>query len=372
MAEEARKVLRNYYKQLKAAEEYIRFIFITGISKFAKMGVFSSLNNLEDISLTTEYAEMCGLTQEEIVQYFPHCLDDTAKKMNITVSELLEKMRYYYNGFSFDKGCQTRLYNPFSTLRFFKEKDFFNFWVETGRSKVIAEYMKNKHLTVEQFRNYQISKDFAQNPGDVDATPPEGFLHQCGYLTLRDRKGDDFLLDYPNTEVLNSMSSLLVQNILYDNDHDYSRCRTELLKGLESGNHNKLIKSFNRLLASIPYDDYVKTAKEIVSDNEYDYHYREWIYRSTIVAFLRGCGVIVFAEMHSNLGRSDIVVIYCEKAWVIEVKVAYKGQCPAQKAEEALKQIKDKNYAVQYPDAVCIGMAIDDEKRQITECRVEN
>jgi hypothetical protein len=166
------------------------------------------------------------------------------------------------------------------------------------------------------------------------------------------------------------MSALLVQNILYDNDQDFSRCRTELLKGLETVNHNKVIKSFNRLLASIPYNDYKKTAKEIVSDNEYDYQYQEWIYRTKIVSFLRGCGVIVFAEMHSNLGRSDIIVLFSGKAWVIELKVAYKGQSSVRKAEEAFKQIIDKNYAVQYPDAICIGMAIDDEKRQITEFRV--
>lgn len=370
MAEKVRNLLRNYYVQIKANDEYIRFTFITGISKFAKFGVFSTLNTPHDISMMPEYAEICGLTENEITEYLPDYLDETANEMQITTKELIEKMRYYYNGFSFDKYAQTRLYNPYSTLAFFRDRDFSNYWIETGNSKVIADYLKNKNLTVEQFRNFSVSRDFAKSPGDLDTTPPHGFLYQGGYLTLRPGIGDSLSLDYPNNEVLNSMSSLLVQNILHDNDDDFSRCRNELLTGLISVNHKKVVSAFNRLLASIPYDDFAKAARNAISDNEYNYQPQEWLYRSTILAFLRGCGVLVFAEMHTNLGRSDIVAIYCGKTWVIELKVAYKDQKPAEKAEEALRQIIGKNYAGIYPEAICIGLAIDDSFRQITELRI--
>jgi hypothetical protein len=330
------------------------------------MGVFSTLNTPADISLMPEYAEMCGYTEEEIVKYFPDYLEETANHMKITPEELIAKMRYYYNGFCFDRYTNSRLYNPFSTLLFFKEKEFYNYWIDTGRSKLIADYMKDKNLTVEQFRNFPVSNDFSKSPGDVDETPPHGFLYQCGYLTLRPGISDALSLDYPNTEVLNSMSALVAQNILNQTDYDYTGCRNDLLKGLMTLDYNKVVNAFNRLLASIPYDDFSKAAQQNISDNDYEFKPQEWLYRSTILAFLRGCGVVVTGEMHTNKGRSDIVILHKGKTWIIELKVAYKNQCPAQKAKEAMEQIIDKNYAMPYPDAFCVAMAIDDEKREIT------
>jgi hypothetical protein len=368
MAENVRNMLRSFYVQIKSNDRYIRFTFITGISKFAKFGVFSTLNNLKDISLMPKYAEICGYTEEEIIAYFPDYLEDTAKYTKMTTHELLDTMRYQYNGFSFDDEIKARLYNPFSTLLFFEEKKFYNYWIDTGRSKVIADYLKNRNLTVEEFRNYPISIDFARSPGDVDTTPPEGFLYQCGYLTLRPGITDDLSLDYPNTEVLEAMSALLAQNILMDRDEDYTYCRRDLLKGLMYIDYNIIVAVFNRLLASIPYDDFKKAAE----DNEAGIKPQEWLYRSTLLAFLRGCGVAVIAEMHTNLGRPDLVVAHKGKTWVIELKVAYAGESPAQKAEEALRQIMDNNYANPYPDAFCIGLAIDDAARQITEVRTLN
>ncbi|MDR2424352.1 MAG: AAA family ATPase, partial [Prevotellaceae bacterium] len=123
-AEKIREILRDFYIQIKSYDEYIRFVFITGIGKFAKFGVFSGLNNPADISMDEEYGEMCGLTKKEIVKYFPEYIEATAKKFKITTDELLEKMRNYYDGFCFD-GVH-RLYNPFSTVNFFARKDFQN------------------------------------------------------------------------------------------------------------------------------------------------------------------------------------------------------------------------------------------------------
>jgi len=372
MAEEIRNVLRNFYVQIKANDRYICFTFITGISKFTKFGVFSTLNTPLDISLMPEYAKICGLTEDEITQYFPDYLEDTAYNMQISTEQLIAKMRDYYDGFSFDSKAKTHLYNPYSTLTFFAKKEFSNYWMETGRTKMIADYMKNKSLTVEQFRNFSVSKDFAENPGDMDSTPPEGFLFQSGYLTLRPGTSDGFSLDYPNTEVLNSMSAMVSQNILRDRDEDYSRCRSNLLQALFLSDYNMIVEVFNRLLASIPYDDFNDAAKQSIYTNQYKFSPQEWQYRTSILMFLRGCGVLVFAELHTNLGRPDLVIIYNEKIWVIELKVAYADESPAKKAEEALQQIIDKNYAAPYPDAVCVGLAIDDALRQITEVRVKS
>ena len=369
MAEKVRDVLRNLYKQIKANDAYIRFTFITGISKFAKMGVFSTLNTLRDISLNPNYAELCGYTEDEIIRYFPDYLEETANYMQITTDELITKMRHYYNGFSFDSDAKTKLYNPFSTLLFFADMDFFNFWIDTGQPKFLADYMKNRNLTVEQFRSYPISRDFAKSPGDVDTASPEAFLYQSGYLTLREGTIKDLSLDYPNTEVLNSMSKLLTQNLITLDEYNYFQ--NDLIIALIYKDNDNLVNVFNRLLASIPYDDFASAAKQSILFNGYKFPMQEWLYRSTILAFLRGCGVVVVAEMHTNKGRADLVVSHKGSTWVIEIKVAYAGENPAKKAEEALQQIVDNNYAQPYPDALCIGLAIDDSIRQITDMAVK-
>jgi len=367
MAEQVRDMLRNIYVRIKANDRYIRFAFITGISKFAKFGVFSTLNNLNDISLEEKFGNICGYTENEIIKYFPDYLEDTANNMQITTEELIGKMRHYYNGFSFDINAKARLYNPFSTLLFLDKKEFLNYWIDSGKPKFIADYLKNRSLTVEQFRNYPVSRDFAESPGDMDLTPPEGFLYQSGYLTLRPGNINDLSFDYPNTEVLNSMSKLLAQNILPENTYNYFQ--NVLFIALISGDVERLVEVFNSMLAGIPYDDFVSAGKQNILINTYKFPIQEWLYRSTILAFLRGCGVVVTAEMHTNLGRADLVVSHKGNTWIIELKVACEGEKPEEKAEEAIRQIMDKNYAKPYPDAICVGLAIDDSQRQITSYR---
>jgi len=366
MADDVRNVLRNYYVCVKSRDEYIRFTFITGISKFAKFGVFSTLNTPLDISMMPKYAEICGYTEEEILQYFPDYIEDTANYMQISKEKLIEEMRHYYNGFSFDSSAKTRLYNPYSTLSFFEKKEFLNYWINTGRPKLIADYLKNRRLTVEQFRNFPVSMDFAENPGDMDIAPPEGFLFQAGYLTLRPGTTNALSLDYPNIEVLNSMSRLLIQNILAENS---TKIQNDLLIALTYKDTDKIIEVFNNLLASIPYDDFEGAAKQSIYYNQHKFSFQEWLYRSTILAFLRGCGIVVFPEMHTNLGRADLVVAHNGNTYVIEIKIASTGENTQKKAKEAM-QIIDKNYAKLYPNAVSIGLAIDNEERQITAWNV--
>ena len=369
MANKVCDVLRDYYIQIKANDEYIRFTFITGISKFAKFGVFSTLNTPTDISLMPEYAKICGYTEDEIIRNFPDYLEETASRMKITTDELINSMRDYYNGFCFDREAKVRLYNPFSTLSFFAENEWFNYWIDTGRSKMIAEYLKNRHLTVEQFRMLPVSRDFAKNPGDMDSTPTYGFLYQSGYLTLRPGTTNQLSLDYPNKETIHSMSKLFTQNIVTGNAFD--NFQNALLAALNEKNVEKLVLVFNRLLARIPYDDYTKAIQQNVLFDEFKFPAQEWLYRSSILSLLHGCGMEVNPEVHSNFGRADLVILYSGVAWVIEIKVAYRdrGDNPVKKAEAALRQIEDNNYAKPFSNAICIGLAIDDSERQITEWR---
>ena len=206
----------------------------------------------------------------------------------------------------------------------------------------------------------------------MDTTSPEGFLYQSGYLTLRRRAGGGLALDYPNTEVLNAMSKLVAENVLQDKGENYMYYSQRLFAALETDNYELFTGALNTLLASIPYDDFSKAAEQKVIINNYRFPAQEWLYRSIILSFLRGCGVVVDAELHTHLGRPDLVISHYGHTWVIEIKVAYEGQSAETKAEEALRQIIDNQYALPYPNAVCLGLGIDNAARQIIAWRVDS
>jgi hypothetical protein len=365
--EAIKEFLSDFYTQIKANEECLKFVFLTGISKFARVGIFSKLNNLTDVSFDAQYGEMCGYTEDEIKQYFPDYLQDTADAMNITTDELMDKIRNYYDGFCFD-GIH-RLYNPYSTLLFFAKKDFSNYWFTSGTPKMIADYMKDKHLTVEQFRNFPIEKDFAQNPADIDVAGPENFLYQSGYLTLREGTTNDYSLDYPNTEVLNSMSKLLAMNIVsLDKQNNYLNFEKELRNSLFFKDINGLKSVFNRFLALIPYDDFRGAAEQNISIEGVRLPVQEWLYRSCLFSFLQGCGLVAHAEVHQAKGRPDLVLAYKKDFFIIEIKVANKSEDVQAKLTEAETQIREKEYIKPYPNAICLAMVIDDTQRQIVKC----
>jgi hypothetical protein len=209
-AEAARDVLRNFYVRIKAADRHVRFVFITGISKFSKMGVFSAMNNLVDISMNDKYASMLGYTEEELLTNFDAYLEEFSIKLGKAKNNLIDEIRDYYDGFSFDG--RTMLYNPFSTLNFFNDPTFKNYWFESGTPSFLARYMKDRKLTVEQFRGFEVSRDFASYPGEIENATAASFLYQSGYLSLRPGEIEDYSLDYPNREVLSAMSALLMAN----------------------------------------------------------------------------------------------------------------------------------------------------------------
>jgi hypothetical protein len=205
--------------------------------------------------------------------------------------------------------------------------------------------------------------DFAFRPGEIESSPPESFLYQAGYLTIRKGAGSDFNLDYPNAEVLNSMSELVYKNMT-QRDGNFLDLRSPLVRALENGNSELFIETLNRLLSSILYDDYNNAAKQAIAQTGIKITTQEWLYRSTILAFLHGCNVLAFGEMHGNKGRSDLIVSYAGTTYIIEFKVARNDDCDAL-AAEALKQISDKQYAGPYANAKKIGIAIDDKARQV-------
>jgi phosphoserine phosphatase len=203
--EASREVLRDFYIRVKSADKFLRFVFMTGVSKFSRLGVFSALNSLEDISMDEPFAAMLGYTENEFLENFDGYLNVTAAAFNESKEELVAQIRDYYDGFSFDG--DHRLYNPFSTLSFFKKKKFHNFWFESGTPSFLVQYIKRHDLEAEMFRGLEVGEDFTSMT-EIEQASPESFLFQSGYLTVQARDGDNLTLDYPNKEVLSSITKL--------------------------------------------------------------------------------------------------------------------------------------------------------------------
>jgi hypothetical protein len=418
------------------------------------MGVFSTLNNLKDISLLPKFASIVGFTHEELERNFKPFLKEAAGQLRLDEKELLARIRDYYDGFSFDG--QARLYNPFSTLNFFQDKEFQNYWMHSGSNTLIREMLKDKALMAEQFRGLEVSSDFAQYPGEIDQTPPEGFLYQAGYLTLRkDPETGSFMLDYPNFEVSAAMARLFVDNI-FKSELNTHKASIELVNNIKNSNIPEIISNFIRFYSSITYDDHINKVKinmflamtknkqsevvqhlnnvlgqgfieitkiianevnnildsklkGIITSNIESYIFknskkfnffeflnekkwgkvknlidilleasgqadlilakaRESFYRATLQSYLLGAGLKVVAELHNNLGRSDLIIEHESKRYVIELKVVEKFKEAETAAQNAIKQIVRKGYGALYCDPVLIGLAISEEKRNISAC----
>jgi hypothetical protein len=221
---------------------------------------------------------------------------------------------------------------------------------------------------VEQFRGFEVSRDFASYPGEIVNATAASFLYQAGYLSLRPGLADDYSLDYPNHEVRSAMSALLTQNMLGpDCAISSSALMKRFLLELDAGG---VVEEFNQLLAAIPYDDYAAAANAAIRRGGLKMGPIEWLYRSTLLSFLYGIGLDVDAETHTSKGRADLVVKFRGRVWVMELKVAQQGEDTGRLADAALLQITEKGYANRYKDAVLLGMAINNERRAIEEYRV--
>ena len=349
-AERYREILRDFYATIKSNDEYTKFVFITGITKFTKTGVFSALNNLNDISLDKSSSQMFGYTQEELEEYFKEYIKVTSRDMGMSEEELLKGLQLYYNGFSFDG--ENSVYNPFSILNFFGKMRFQNYWFESGSLSFLYEYIKGKKITYEKLVKYPVSAmDFSTR--EIEDANANIFFAQAGYLTFKGIKKmglmRKYILDYPNIEVKNSFSKLILEA-------NYG------LEGIEAIDNNIYEK-----VCGNDIDGLLQEIKRIISSIPYNLHKKEEsYYHSLIFTIVASAGLDVRAEELTNLGRSDLVIEFDERVYLFEIKLD-------KSAKEALKQIKEMKYYEKYTgkDVCLIGMNIDSEKRNIGEYAVD-
>lgn len=348
IAKEHRLVLRDFYSVIKSADEYLQLVFITGITKFAQVSIFSHLNNLNDISFLQDYATITGYTQTELRQYFPDYLARTAQRLNISLEVLLEHMAKWYNGYSWD-GVQ-KVYNPFGTLKFLADQQFKNHWFSTGSPNfLIAQMRRQTYFNVENIyaNNVILGKFDIEN---MDIVP---LLFHTGYLTVKecDPMTGDMLLDYPNNEVRESMYQFLIDDVA-KNQHRTHTGRTikDLNKAFLEKDLSQVRVILNSLLEDLP-DEVFKNKSE-------------GLYHGLIHLIFSYLGMFVNSEVHSSRGRADAVVQTLTDVYIFEFKFN-------KTAQEALKQIQEKKYANKYKASgkpiTAIGVNFSTEMRGINE-----
>ena len=347
-AEAMRGSLRTLYTVLKGCDEYLRFVMLTGISKFTKTGVFSAMNNLRDISMVEEFGDIVGYTQEELERDFADWLDDAAGKMSLSRQELLTRMKDYYDGFCFDGA--TRLYNPFSILNFLADREFKNYWYHSGSPTFILSYLRSHGIDdPEVYRHKSVSADFADSQ-EIERARPESFLYQAGYLTIESAEEQELTLDYPNREVLNSISRLYLDNVY--RVEDFTALGSNLWRALKDGDIEGAVKLYNTALAGIPYQDLTRRD--------------ESLYRSLFLMLLRGAGITAHGEVPTNRGRSDVLVLFPHRVVVLEFKLARSEGEIARLRAEGQRQIEEKGYAKPYDGegrAVTSAVIVVDAKK---------
>ncbi|WP_028323792.1 ATP-binding protein [Desulfatirhabdium butyrativorans] len=336
-----REGLRNLYSVLKGQDANLQLVFLTGVSKFSKVSIFSGLNNLSDITLDARYATICGYTESDLDTVFAPELEGLDR----------EAIRHWYNGYRWDG---EPVYNPFDVLLLLDKRQFRAFWFETGTPTFLVDWLQQRRFDTPKlerlFANEELLSAF-----DVDLIRPEAMLWQTGYLTIREKRitpaGPSYFLGLPNHEVRTALNRAIQLSWL-PNASEVMEAALDLYGWLAENDQAALRSHFEQLYAGIPHDWY--RSNPIAGYEGY--------FASVFYSHLAGLGLDITAEDVSSQGRCDLAIRYGSRLYLIEFKLV-DGQEPT---GEALAQLKRKNYAAKYAEeAVLIGIEFSKPLRQI-------
>ncbi|MEM8525933.1 MAG: AAA family ATPase [Bacteroidota bacterium] len=317
------KVLKTFYSVIKDSDPYIRLLMITGVSKFSKVSIFSELNNLEDISLGWRFANLVGITQEELEANFGERIEAAQKHIGLEKEALLAKVKDWYNGYSWDG--RTFVYNPFSLLSFFQNYEFQNFWFATGTPTFLIKLLRERQIIdLEGI----ISDSSMVESYDIERLETTPLLFQTGYITIKEVEDFNiYTLDYPNREVKESLWRYLIASLRNDEKTNSKPIVLQLRKAFLANNIEEIIKIINALFKSIPYQIFIK-------DKEAYYH-------SIVFLVFKYLGQYIEAEVNTSDGRIDAMVATDSHIYLLEFKLD-------ESAAAAIAQIRQKNYAAKY------------------------
>ena len=349
-------VLKGFYSTVKTCEDLERFVFITGVTKFCHVSLFSDLNNLTDITMRSDYATMFGYTQSELEHYFSDRIKATARAQKISEEELKRKLKTWYDGYCFEETSET-VYNPVSIAKFFEnDGKFDNYWFATGTPSFLMELAKKTDFNFED----AVSKAVPGVTFDAFEIPnidPVTLLLQTGYLTIKSSEirfnKRWFWLDFPNEEVAESFSTYLLNSYVGRTQREVGSFSADLATAFLEGNLNQARKVLEAFFAGVPYTTHKKS---------------EATFQSIFYAIFRLLGFNIEAESCTNDGRIDAVVQTEDHIYLFEFKL--------DKDDSALSQIKEKAYFKKYllsPKKITlIGVNFDSKKGQLIDWQTED
>jgi hypothetical protein len=366
---EMRTQLQGFYSVLKASDQWLRFLFITGITKFSQVNIFSTLNQLYDISLNEDYAGICGIFETELLANFEPELRRLGEKQGLSYDETVAEMRKRYNGYHFSKNVKDSegVFNPFSTLKTLIDSEFSCYWFQSGTPTFLAVILKKAGADLRKF-----SDGIIANRMDIDNYRPENanitpLLYQTGYLTIKgyDQKFGIFTLGFPNEEVKYGFLEELLPQYAPKTRDEHGVFAANFIKDLRKGDVDGFMNRLKAFFAGLPYDIHDR-----ISD-------LEQYYQSLMYVVFTLMGQYTQAEVRSSQGRADLVVttdvqdaapdkpaVAVEIVFVFEFKLDGNGT-----AEDALKQIDANGYLIPYSASgkrlVKIGAVFDKTTRTI-------
>ena len=326
-----REILKGFYSVFKAADDNLQFVLLTGVTKFSQVSVFSGFNQPADISMSEDYETLCGITQEELEQYFPEPIAALAKKYRTTPDGMLEMLKRRYDGYHFS-GNLTDVYNPFSLLNAFSMKELRDYWFASGTPTYLVRLLNHTQEDLDELTGrYYDPREFVDYKADVERPLP--MIYQSGYLTIKDYDLDfgTFLLDFPNNEVKNGFVSLVASNYLNPKESLDGWIRDTVL-AMRKGELDRLRELFTSFLSSIPY---TMRRKEDERERERYFHYTFYLIFRLVSVYT------VYTEKAQSQGRVDCIVETPDYIYIFEFKLD--GT-----ADEALAQIEEKGYARPY------------------------
>ena len=356
LEEKNRNTLKGFYGTFKSADAHLRFVFLTGVTKFSQVSVFSGFNQPKDISMDSRYDAICGITEDELYSYFANPIKELADKMECTAQEVKNILKKQYDGYHFSENLKTDIYNPFSILNAFDSMKTEDYWYESGTPTYLEKLMEGHKVNMQKLigRSYE-RKYFIDYRADKE--DPLAMLYQSGYLTIKgyDKEYNEYFLDFPNNEVRKGFVTLTANSFFGKTEEQPDNWIKNLDRMLKRCNLDGVRDAFTSFLASIPYE-----ANKDERAKDFETHFSYTFY---IINRLLGCYTTLIEKQNSK-GRADIIIETDNDIFIFEFKLD--GS-----AKEALMQIEQQQYSVPYLNdkrpVHKIGVNISSESRTVDE-----
>ncbi len=342
--EKCASLYRSVFTTVKAEDEHIQFVFITGVTKFTQISLFSAFNNLVNISFAPEFESICGISEQEMRSHFAPEIEAMAKRYSIGSEEALVGLKEYYDGYHFSPDMTADIYNPFSLIYALSKSRLGNYWVSSGATTLLQKFVSDMEIRLKDFDNYPILSHILES-SDISCGNAGLFLYQSGYLTIKEYADDMYILGFPNKEVRQALYDSVLPALALRKNDEVQTAQACLLLAMKEGELAKAMQLLKALIADVPYSN-----KKLESMD------MEERYRLIISTILNSIGLDVEVERMLSTGRIDVVASTAKLTYVMELKLQKNGGL-----KSAVEQMKEKHYLEPFRGTgrQVIGVAIE-------------